>query len=106
MPFRYVPILRTKSGEAIALHNLNSVQKDRIFPIFNVSEDPPPAFATRMITTWAQRQLALDGLYSLNFSGSAAIFTGIFHQLGQGGVRVIPSVSALHPLLIYKQFSH
>ena len=97
MPFRYVPILRTKAGEAAALENLNAAQKDRIFPVFNVSEDPPATFATMMIKAWAQRPMALDGLYNLNFTGSSAAFVALFHQLGQGGIPIIPAIECAGP---------
>jgi len=95
--FRYVPILRSKAGEATALQNLSAANKARMFPLIHISAKPPSAFATKIAVSWAKLPMALDGLFYAGVMGSTAQFTKIFHELGKGGVRVIPSVECDSP---------
>lgn len=92
MPYRYVPILKTKAGEAVALDNLLPQQKDRIFPLFCIGETAPGTFSARVATAWSGRVLALDGIFNFNFSGSTASFNSLFASLVAAGVLVVPSV--------------
>ncbi|MDR3471292.1 MAG: hypothetical protein P4M09_06340 [Devosia sp.] len=92
MPFRYVPILKTKSGEAVALENLSPTQKDRVMPLFCVGETVPSTFAAKAAAAWAGRRLALDGVFHCNFTGSVAHYNSLFSNLVGLGIPVIPSI--------------
>ncbi len=92
MPFRYVPLLRSKIGEAEALARLDNQAQNRLLPVFHVVERPPATFATRMVNSWSGRPMALDGQYSLASTGSYRTYVNVFDALGQGGVNVIPSI--------------
>ncbi|PYE98917.1 T4 beta protein [Rhizobium sp. PP-F2F-G38] len=97
MPFAYRPMLKTKAGEAVALGQLSQHQKDRIFPIFQVGENPPPTFAHRLSTNWQGRGAALDGLYNYNFTGLTAGFDTVFNALVAAGIPAIPSIDIAAP---------
>jgi hypothetical protein len=90
-------MLKTKAGEAVALGHLTDERKARIFPIFQVGENPPPTFAVRMATTWAGRAAALDGLFNFNLTGSTAHFDGVFNALAGHGIPVVPSLQINAP---------
>jgi len=92
--FRYVPLLRTKTGESAALGHLTPAAKARIFPVFHVVNKPPAKFADEIIAAWSGRPLALDGTYSMNLTGSPTDFTQMFDKLGKGKVGIIPSVES------------
>ncbi len=97
MPFTYRPMLKTKAGEVVALGQLSSNHKNRIFPIFQVGENPPPTFAQRMATNWQGRNAALDGLYNYNFTGLTIAFDSVFNALVAAGIPVIPSIDIASP---------
>lgn len=59
MPSRYVPLLRTKAGEAIALQHLTDTAKSRILPLIHVSEKPAATFASRVAQVWTDRRWPL-----------------------------------------------
>lgn len=90
MPFTYRPILKTKAGEAVALLQLANADKDRIQPIFQVSEKPPATFVNKMSNAWSGRRCFLDGAFNFNATGAANDFNNIFVALGGAGVPVIP----------------
>lgn len=92
MTYRYVPMLRTKAGEVTAISHLASVAKDRMFPIFHVVTTPPSTFAARLVSTWAPRAMALDGLFNFATTGTTTTFAAIFAELRRGGVDVIPCI--------------
>lgn len=95
--YRYLPMLRTKAGEAIALKNLDPGDKSRLLPIVHVLESPPRTFPQQMSNAWNGRMMALDGLYNFNTTGSPTDFTTVFQTLAGGGINVIPSVSFNDP---------
>jgi hypothetical protein len=92
MPYRYVPLLRTKAGEAIALQQLTSAAKARILPIFHLVANPTPKFAPRLIAAWGSLPIALDGAFNFGAKASTTDFISMFNGLRQGGVSVIPSI--------------
>lgn len=92
MVIRYLPNLRSKTGEAVALENLDSAVKARTLPIVRLVEKPPAGFVARIVKTWPGSTLAVDGLFNFNSSGSTAAFTSMVKQLGVGGVYVRPAV--------------
>ncbi len=97
MPYTYRPMLKTKAGEVVALGHLAQIHKARVFPIFQVGENPPPTFAQRMAANWQGRGAALDGLYNYNFTGSTAAFDTVFNALVAAGIPIIPSVDMASP---------
>ena len=94
MPFkyRYLPMLRSKAGEGIALTNLTNAAKDRIMPVFHLVHTPPTTFGDVIAGAWTARPLALDGTFQAFTLGATTEFTQIFNTLGRGGVEVIPSI--------------
>ncbi|MFI4976105.1 MAG: hypothetical protein ACHP84_16310 [Caulobacterales bacterium] len=92
MPFRYVPILRSKAGEATALHNLDAAAKQRVFPVIRLTAAVPATFAGRMAGAWVGRDLALDGYYSLTQTGSTVPLQSLANTLTAAGVHVLPSI--------------
>lgn len=89
--FLYCPILRTKAGEAAALEYLVPWQRDRIFPIFRVTQRPPATFAAKLAAGWVGRRAALDGMFSFRSGGATADFDAVFQAMSAVGVLVIPS---------------
>ncbi len=92
MVFRYVPNLRSKTGEAVALENLDPAVKGRTFPVIRLVETPPAGFAPRVAKAWTGASLGLDGLFNFNSTGSTTAFVSLLKQLGGSGVSVIPAV--------------
>ncbi|WP_080901081.1 beta family protein [Rhodopseudomonas palustris] len=95
MPYMYRPVLKTKAGEAIALLQLASPDKNRIAPIFQVSETPPATFVKRLAEAWAGRTCFLDGAFNFNLSGTSADFDNTFNALGAAGIPVIPVIEII-----------
>jgi hypothetical protein len=97
MVYRYVPLLRSKAGEAIALQNLDAAAKQRIFPIIHLAENVPGTFASRMASAWVGLPLALDGYFNFAATSSGAQITAVANALTAAGVRVVPSVEVGAP---------
>ena len=92
MPFRYVPLLRSKSGEATALQNLSNDDKDRVFPLVHVMPDIPAQFVTRVGAGWQGRRMALDGHWAFANTGSTVGFSTLANTLTGLGVLILPSM--------------
>lgn len=90
--YTYRPHLRSKTGEATALQNLNGRAKPRIEPVFHLVEKVPNTFAADVAKSWAGLPLALDGNFNAHQSGSLADFDRVFHDLGTAGVAAAPAV--------------
>lgn len=97
MPYRYVPLLRSKAGEAVALQHLVAANKQRIFPLIQISEQPAARFVPDAGAAWTGLPMALDGVFNFNFTGSTTHFTQMFSGLGRAGIHVIPSVECDAP---------
>ncbi|CAM5769108.1 hypothetical protein LMIY3S_02727 [Labrys miyagiensis] len=93
MPYRYMPIVRTKAGEATALGNLSARAKSKILPIIKLTRSIPATFAASTINQLSGFQIALDGEYNFSVTGNQAVYLGLFQTLLAGGVPVIPSLS-------------
>ncbi|PBC22623.1 MULTISPECIES: hypothetical protein [unclassified Mesorhizobium] len=93
MPYRYVPVVRTKAGEADALGNLDAVARARVFPLVRLTGTIPTTFLAKMVASAAGFPIALDGIYNFEVTGSTVAYTALFNGLGQGGVPVIPTLS-------------
>jgi hypothetical protein len=91
---RYVPMLRTKAGEADAIGNLSKPAKARIFPIFHVTAAPPGTFVARLTKAWAAGAIGLDGSYNFEVTGSSHGYLAMFESLKKGEVSVLPSISS------------
>jgi len=89
--YRYVPTLRTKTGEAGALRYLPAASKARIFPVFQITERPPGGFLTALQQAW-NSPLALDGLHNYATSGTTHAFQTMFSDIVQLGISVVPCV--------------
>jgi Beta protein len=98
MPYRYVPLLRSKAGEALALENLATQAKRRVLPVIHITGSAPPVtFGTRVSAAWTGLPIALDGLYNFGIANSAQTFTHLFTELARGGAAIIPSVEYNSP---------
>lgn len=92
MPFTYRPMLKTKAGEATALSNLSTAEKNRTEPVFHVAERPPATFAPKMGAAWAGRRCYLDGAFNFNATGSSTDFDNTFNAIGAVGISVLPVI--------------
>lgn len=93
MSVRYLPMLKTKAGEITSLENLVPATKDRILPVFHVTNTVSPRFAPALGLVWANRALAVDGLFSFNASSSTATFNAAVRALRHHGVDAYPSIA-------------
>ncbi len=92
MVYRYVPLLRSKAGEAIALHNLSPAAKQRMLPIVHLTAEVPGTFVGRLSNAWAGLPVAIDGLWNHSETGSVVPFSTVVVGLRNAGVPAIPSV--------------
>jgi hypothetical protein len=90
--FRYLPLLRSKTGEANALQTLSVQEKARLFPIINLVLKPPAGFADSVAASWMGLPLALDGTFHVDLTGASMQYIHIYDRLGKGKVPVIPCV--------------
>lgn len=97
MPNRYVPLLRARAGEAIALSQLLDSVKDRVFPVIHLPVAVTPRVLARIGQAWAGRSLAVDGLFNFNATGSPAATTSAIATLASAGVTVVPSLEFNSP---------
>ena len=93
MPFRYVPILKTKAGEVEALANLSPMARSRIFPLVRATTQIPATFQPSVLSMLTGLSIALDGEHNFSASGSFAAFASLFRGLGTHGMSVIPAIS-------------
>lgn len=93
MNYRYVPIIRTKSGEADALGNLSAAARMKVFPLIRLTRTIPQTFLTKMTNLAAGMPMSLDGTYNVNVTGTVTNYQNLFHGLGAGGIPIIPVLS-------------
>ncbi|MFZ1964933.1 MAG: hypothetical protein WAU78_15950 [Roseiarcus sp.] len=94
MVYRYVPMLRSKAGEADALGNLSVAAKKRIFPVFHVTASPPITFAVKLGKAWTGQSFALDGSYNFEVTGSSHTYVSLFNSLQASEATAIPAISS------------
>lgn len=94
MAYRYVPMLRTKAGEAEAIGKLPDSAKQRIFPVFHVTAEPPATFAAKIQESWPSRHLAVDGSYNFEVTRSPHAYVSLFKSLHSSDVSPIPAISS------------
>jgi hypothetical protein len=92
--YAYRPQLRSKSGEAAALRNLDPADKAGLAPVINMVAKPPSGFANDIAAAWAGGPMSLDGTYNVGQTGTTANFTNLFGATGTGGVKLIPAIQA------------
>lgn len=92
MAYRYIPVVRTKAGEAEALDELSPAAKAKILPLVAMTRVVPATFLPKMIQRLAGLPIALSGVYNHSVTGSPLAFSTLFHGLGNGGIPVVPSV--------------
>jgi Beta protein len=97
----YMPMLRSKAGEAVALTHLAEAMKRHVFPIAHLTQFPPATFAAATTAAWCGRRMALDGQFQSDMLGSTRAFEQMFDQLGKHQVALIPSIEchAMTPYL-------
>lgn len=100
MPYRYVPVVRTKAGEADALGNLSSTARAKIFPLIRMTDSIPISFASKLAANAPGTPISLDGTYNHSITGTAAPYIALFNQLGSLGFPIIP-VIPLHGDPVY-----
>lgn len=93
MPYRYIPVVRSKAGEADALGNLTAAARSNTFPLIRLTAAIPTTFQQRMTTQLNGFPIALDGTYNFDSTGSAAAFTALFHGLGSNNIPITPAIS-------------
>lgn len=91
MVYRYVPLIRSKAGEATALANLQPTTKARVFPVIHLTSTVAAQFANRLIAGWVGHSIAIDGLFNFSENGSAADMVDLITELRNGGVPAQPS---------------
>lgn len=97
MPYRYIPVVRTKAGEADALGNLSAAARAKVLPLIRLGGTVPATFLTKMTANAAGMPIALDGIYNFDATGSALVYQNLFNSLGGNGFPVIPVLSLRAP---------
>jgi hypothetical protein len=102
---RYMPMLRGRAGEALALTHLAETIKQHVFPIAHLTQHTPSTFGATAAAAWRGHRMALDGKFQTDMTGSTGGFEQMFDQIGQGGVALIPCVEcfAMPPYLTAAQ---
>jgi hypothetical protein len=97
----YMPMLRSKAGEAVALTHLAAPMKQHVYPVAHLTQFPPATFASAVTSAWCGYGMALDGQFQCGMLGSTRGFEQMFDQIGRGGVALIPSAEchAMKPYL-------
>jgi hypothetical protein len=93
MVYRYIPIVRTKAGEADALGNLAPHARANTLPLVRLGATVPPTFLPKMIASVPGMPIALDGNHNFTITGTANVYAALFNALGNGGVPVLPVLS-------------
>lgn len=93
MPYRYVAMLRSKSGEVTALEHLAVQSRQRLLPVIHLVATPPTTFVQRLAAIWDQ-PMGIDGLFNFSTTGSVQPFTSTVNGLRHAGLSVLPSVDA------------
>jgi hypothetical protein len=88
--FQYVPTLRTKAGEIVALAHLSPQARLRTVPVFQMVTSLAPSFAPSLASAWTGMPMALDGLEHSTSNGLTNDFLSLFGTLGHAGVPVTP----------------
>jgi hypothetical protein len=97
MSYRYLPLIRTKAGEATALHHLITAAKQRTLPIFHMTTEVPTTFLPKVIAAWSGRPAAVDGTWNFGQSGTTTAFSALINGLRAGGVPAFPCVEVNAP---------
>jgi Beta protein len=105
MPYRYLPMLRSKAGEATALTHLTPYAKNRMMPVIHLVHVPPATFGAAVGQAWSGNPMGLDGTFQTNNTGSTTSFTQMFNLIGRSRVSLIPSIecNTIAPYLIAVQ---
>lgn len=93
MTYRYVPMLKTKAGEAVALENLAPAVKARTFPVLHITTLLSPLFTKKLIAGWAGLPIGVDGKFNFLQHHTTATFSAFIQALRNGGIPAIPSLS-------------
>lgn len=99
MPYRYIPMLRSKAGEAVALQHLSVAAKQRAFPVIHLTVPVKLGFVQKLISAWAGRPLAVDGTWNFSQTGNTTAFTATITALRAANVTALPSVEVDAPAL-------
>lgn len=95
--YRYVPVMKTKAGEITALDNLPAAVRDRILPLFHVTETLKPTFVPGLASVWAGRPAGVDGSFNATQSGSTATVVAAIAAMRASGIRALPCWSITDP---------
>jgi hypothetical protein len=90
MKYRYVPQLKSKLGEAVALSHLATAAKDRMLPVVNLTGKVGSSFTTKLVQAWKGRTLGLDGRYNFEKRSTPQDMNQIAVDLTTQGVTVVP----------------
>jgi hypothetical protein len=89
---RYLPMMRSKAGDAIALSHLAAGSRDRVLPVIHLTHLPATTFASAISSAWTGRPMALDGKFQCDMTGGTQVFNQMFDQIGRARVAVMPSI--------------
>lgn len=92
MPYRYLPMLRSKAGEAVALQHLSAVAKQRAFPVIHLTVPTKAGFLQKLIGAWSGRSLAVDGTWNFGQTGSTAALAATVAALRAANVAALPCI--------------
>lgn len=96
--YRYVPAMKTKAGEITALENLPNAARDRILPLFHITEQLSASFLSGLVSVWSGRSAAFDGAYNFAQSGSTTTSIASIGYLRAAGVMAIPCWNIADPV--------
>lgn len=92
MPYRYVPMIRSKAGEAVALDHLLPAAKQRMLPVIHLTTEVPATFLPRFITAWAGLPVAVDSTWNFGQTGTTTAFAATINGLRAAGLPAFPCV--------------
>lgn len=98
MEYRYLPFLKAKAGEIVALENLTPSARARVLPLIHIGETLSPNFGKRMAAAWTSHPLAVDGAFNHGSSGSVTSFVALIQELRNKGASVMPCVGVSDPI--------
>lgn len=87
---RYIPMLKTKSGETTALENLSNNARARIMPLFHICEEVKPRFIPSLSAAWAGRLTAVDGSFNYGRTNSPNTMNRLVAGMRSSGIPTMP----------------
>jgi len=96
MPVRYIPLIKAKAGEIVALDNLSANVAQRTFPLIHIGENIAASFSNQLSRAW-QQPIAVDGSFNFRHARSVAAYQNLVNSLRAQGTPAIPSIGYADP---------